>query len=306
MKDTGIGKLFDISPREAWEHEAHDFTPWLSENLDQLGDAIGLQLEPEGTEVSVGPFSADVIARDSVGRLVLIENQLEATDHTHLGQILTYLSGLGADIVVWVATNFREPHLSAINWLNEHTTEQFAFFAVRLRVVRINDSPPAPVFDVLARPNNWERNMQRIIRERTGESSKFAPGRREFWHHYLERHPDDANFGVKVTGSPSNWLSAPECIGLYVSIYKAKTGVGVFLRGPRGSTPAEVQERLSPYIKQFEKLVGTCQNLGNDSSHPSDNMEIDTTDQANWDTATDWLHKRSHDFLDAVNKIFNG
>jgi hypothetical protein len=302
---TQIGKLIDISPRDAWQHEAHDFTPWLSENLDQLGDAIGLKLESEGTEVEVGPFSADILARDFIGRLVLIENQLESTDHTHLGQILTYLSGLGAEIVVWVATDFREPHLSAINWLNEHTTEQFAFFAVRLRVVRINDSVPAPVFDVLERPNQWERIMQKKIREKTGESSKFASERREFWERYLERHPDDAELGVQVTGSPSNWLSTPSVIGLFVSVYKAKTGVGVFLRGRRGTTAAEVQARLAPHVTELEQLVGTCRDIGDNSNHPGDNLKIDTEDKANWDTAVDWLHDRAHAFLSAVIKIFS-
>lgn len=158
---TEIGKLLTISPRDAWKHEAHDFTPWLSENLEQLGDAIGLQLEPDGTEVAVGPFSADILAKDMFGRMVLIENQLESTDHNHLGQILTYLSGLEAEIIIWIATDFREPHLSAINWLNENTNDKFSFFAIRLRVVRINHSIPAPVFDVLARPNQWERSMQK-------------------------------------------------------------------------------------------------------------------------------------------------
>lgn len=301
---TEIGKLIDISPRDAWQHEARDFTPWLSQNLDQLGDAIGLQLEPEGIEVAVGPYSADILARDILGGLVLIENQLETTDHSHLGQILTYLSGLGAEIVIWVATEFREPHLSAINWLNEHTTDQFAFFAVRLRVVRISDSHPAPIFDVLARPNEWERSMHKAVREKTGEASDFASGRREFWSFYLQRHPVDAELGVQVTGSPSNWLSPPEGTGFFVSIYKAKTGVGVFLRGPRGSTPAEVQARLAPHAKRFQELVGTCRGIGNEGHHPSDELSIDTEDKANWDAAADWLHNRAHTFLDAVTKLF--
>ena len=302
---TEIGKLIDISPRDAWQHEAHDFTPWLSDNLDQLGDAIGLQLEPEGTEVAVGPFSADVISCDVFGRLVLIENQLESTDHSQLGQIFTYLSGLGAEIVVWVATDFREPHLSAINWLNEHTTEQFSFFAIRLRVVRINDSIPALVFDVLARPNQWERSMQQTVREKTGESSKFASLRRDFWRHYLNRYPSDADLGVQITGSPSNWLSTPKGIGLFISIYKAKTGIGVFLRGPRGTTPREVQSRLAPHAREFEQLVGTCRNIGDNNNHPIDEMKIDTDDPENWDNAADWLHARAHVFLAAVTKIFN-
>ena len=215
-----------------------------------------------------------------------------------------YLSGLGAEIVVWVATDFREPHLSAINWLNENTIEKFSFFAIRLRVIRINDSIPAPVFDVLARPNQWERSMQKEVREKTGESSRYAPDRREFWNHYLQRYPEDANLGVQITGSPSNWLATPKEIGLFVSIYRAKTGVGVFLRGPRGTTPAEIQSQLFPYASQFERLVGKCNHIGDDNNHPDDSMKIDTENPENWDIAVDWLHQRAHAFLDAVIEIF--
>lgn len=114
---TEIGQLVDVRPRSAWQHEAHDFTPWLAENLDQLGAAIGLVIEPEGTEIAVGAFSADLLARDVSGRRVLVENQLETTDHGHLGQIMTYLSGLEAEIVVWIATEFRDQHVSALDWL---------------------------------------------------------------------------------------------------------------------------------------------------------------------------------------------
>ena len=299
-----IGQLIDVSPRDAWKHEAREFTPWLAENLAQLGGAIGLQLEPEGIEVSVGAFSADILARDTLGRLVLVENQLETTDHIHLGQILTYLSGLDAEIVIWIATEFRDPHLSAVNWLNEHTSDRFAFFAIRLRVVRIGDSPPAPVFDVLVRPNEWDREMQQIVRRNTGEASRFAAARRGFWRHYLRRHPDDEKLGAQLTASSSNWLVPPQNIGLVISIYKAKNGVGVFFRGPRGTTPAEVQSRLAPYAQKFEKLVGTCRHLGDENKHPADDLQIDTEDRANWDKAADWLHERSHAFLDATTEIF--
>ncbi|EJD0683326.1 hypothetical protein BBM62_01225 [Vibrio parahaemolyticus] len=299
-----IGKLIDVSPRDVWQHEAHDFTPWLSENLDQLGEAIGLQLESEGTEVSVGPFSADILARDILGRFVLIENQLAATDHSHLGQILTYLSGLNADIVIWIATDFREPHLSAINWLNEHTSEQFSFFAIRLRVVRISDSLPAPVFDVLARPNQWERNMQKNIRQKTGESSQFSTERREFWQNYLRRYPQDENLGLQINSTSSNWLSTAKGIDLFISLYKSRNIVGVFLRGPRGTTCEEIQSRLSPHVDEFIQLVGDCDNIGEHRSFPSDDLKIDTSEPSNWDISADWLHERSHVFRNAINKIF--
>ena len=114
--DTKLGKLKNVNLREAWSHEALDFTPWLADNLEYLSNEIGIQLELEGQEVKVESFLADIIARDPQNdRRILIENQLEQTDHTHLGQILTYLAGLEAEVIIWVASSFREPHISAVS-----------------------------------------------------------------------------------------------------------------------------------------------------------------------------------------------
>ena len=137
-----LAELKDVAPRAVWEHEARDFTPWLAENLERLSQAIGIPLELEGTEVQVEQFAADIVAVDPEdGSRVLIENQLAASDHDHLGKILTYLAGVQAQTVVWVAPRFEEAHRSAVRWLNDHTVEPFAFFAVRVRVVQIADSP---------------------------------------------------------------------------------------------------------------------------------------------------------------------
>ncbi len=119
-----LSQLKIVDLREAWAHEAHNFTPWLAENIGQLSEAVGIPLEVEGTEVSVESFSADILARNTMDdSIVLIENQLEGSDHTHLGQIMTYLAGLEAHTIIWVAKDFREPHLAALRWLNDHTGE---------------------------------------------------------------------------------------------------------------------------------------------------------------------------------------
>ena len=192
-----IGKLIEVEPREAWRDEARDFTPWLAAHLDHLGDALGIPLEMTKTEVPVEDFCADILARNLADDSnVLIENQLESTDHRHLGQILTYLPGLEAKTVVWIATRFREPHLSAVKWLNEHTPEDFNFFAVRLRVVRIAESPVAPILDVLVRPNSWERRSQAAMRN-PQETSELAKFREDFWTAYLERFPGDKRWGSR-------------------------------------------------------------------------------------------------------------
>jgi len=150
MTDIQFDRLVDLPLREAWSNEAQEFTPWLAQNIDHLSDVIGITLEITGTEVAVETFSADILARNPMDdSIVLIENQLEVTDHTHLGQIMTYLAGLEAQTVIWIAPAFREPHLSAIRWLNKHTADGFSFFAVKARVVCIGKSPYAPIFEVV-------------------------------------------------------------------------------------------------------------------------------------------------------------
>ena len=145
MGDAQLGELSDVPVRDVWKHEALNFTPWLSENLDRLSESLDIELELVDTEVRVGPFRADIVCRiPQDGTEVLIENQLERADLQHLGQVLAYLAGLEAKIVVWIARGFDDPHLSALRWLNEHTPDRFAFFAVKIGVVRIGDSLPAP------------------------------------------------------------------------------------------------------------------------------------------------------------------
>ena len=192
MATPEFGNLEIIDLREAWPHEAHNFTPWLADNLDRLSEAIGIPLEPEGTEVQVEQFSADIFARNPQDdSFVLIENQLEDSDHTHLGQILTYLAGLEAHTVIWVARDFREAHLSAIRWLNENTMDQFAFFAIQVRVMRIGDSALAPIFDVRERPIEWDRQIRAASQEKRGGLSERGQFLSEFWRYYSERYPDD-------------------------------------------------------------------------------------------------------------------
>ena len=224
-----FGQLNDIDLREAWPNEANNFTPWLAENLPHLAEAIGIPLELEGTEIAVEGYSADILATyPADGSRVIIENQLESTDHTHLGQIMTYLAGLEAKTVVWIARDFRGPHLSAIRWLNTHTTDDFAFFAVKLRVVQIGDNSSivAPLFEVVERPNDWERRMQAVIdsggSERLNNLRKF---RRDFWQSYIEQYPNDLQ--LRPSHRDSNVYQEVE--GVSVSLYIAQQGVGVFL-----------------------------------------------------------------------------
>lgn len=159
---TPLGKLERIPLRNAWAHEAGEFTPWLAqaENLTLLAESLGLgELELVGTEHPVGDFKVDILCTDDGGK-VIIENQLEKTDHSHLGQILTYAAGVGARKVIWLAESFRTEHVAALEFLNQHTTDELDLFAAEIELWRIGDSLMAPSFNVVVKPNDWAKTGQ--------------------------------------------------------------------------------------------------------------------------------------------------
>lgn len=287
--------LDDVMVRAAWSHEALNFTPWLAANLDRLSSAIGIPLELTGTEMQVGPFNADILARNVVDdSVVLVENQLESSDHTHLGQIMTYLAGLQAQTMVWVAPTFREQHLSAIRWLNEHTVDPFAFFAVRLRVVRIANSPFAPLFEVIERPNNWDRSVAEKRRETEGDRTETGQFRLDFWTHFCARYLAHLPAGA----TSSLWAPLPGTDALLAQ-YLSKKGVGVFVRPPRGGSPEQLATDFSPHFEELATDLGTV----DASQLPTSKLIIDTHDRANWDRMSDWLDERTRAYQAAFARI---
>ena len=150
------GRIERLDIREIWESEATDFTPWLAENLDILGEELGLDLELVETEKAMGSFYLDILAKDrSDGTRVAIENQLEWTDHSHLGQLLTYAAKCDARAAIWIASEFRYEHRETIDLLNQWTGNKIQFYGVEVKVIKIGDSPPAPDFRAVAVPDGW-------------------------------------------------------------------------------------------------------------------------------------------------------
>lgn len=187
MSKPKLGTLVKLPLRDFWKHESRDFTPWLAgpANIRLLGEAIGLELEVEAVERSVGPFFADILCKD-VGSdtWVLVENQLEPTDHTHLGQLMTYAAGLEAKTIIWIAERFTSEHRAALDWLNEISSTEFNFFGVELELWRIAESLPAPKFNVVSQPNDWSRAVQASTRRgelTPGQEQQFA-----FWTEYKQ------------------------------------------------------------------------------------------------------------------------
>ncbi|MFV2044610.1 MAG: DUF4268 domain-containing protein [Anaerolineales bacterium] len=157
-----LGTLKKVDLRSIWASESDHFTPWLAaeDNLRNLGDVIGIELELEATEKDVGPFRADILCKDTASdRWVLVENQLEQTNHTHLGQVVTYAAGLGAATVVWIADRFTDEHRAAMDWLNEISGSDIGFFGLEVELWRIGDSLAAPKFNIVSNPNEWTKDI---------------------------------------------------------------------------------------------------------------------------------------------------
>jgi len=207
-----LGTLERVDPSSLWNHEAHDFTPWLLENAEGLADALGIEVEFEAAEHRVGTFSLDLVGRDATNDTILmVENQLVGTDHTHLGQILTYAAGTGASTIVWIATSFREEHRQALDWLNKETGKGTHFFGVVVEAFRIGDSPPAPHFKVVAQPNEWQKVVRQAAQGQK-ESTK-SPLYAKFWEALLERLVEEEPTWTRRrpgdTVLSENWLDMP-------------------------------------------------------------------------------------------------
>lgn len=214
MTDGLLGRLERVDLRNGWASEAAGFTPWLAkpENLEILGDTLAIDLELEAQEKLVGPFRADILCKDiGTDHWVLIENQLERTDHLHLGQLLTYAAGLQAVTIVWIAAKFTEEHRATLDWLNKVTDESIRFFGLEVELWRIGNSPAAPRFNVISKPNNWSQSVKEAARAiADDELSETRIKQRDYWAAFSAVL---SSKGGPVLGNkkpqPQSWMAYP-------------------------------------------------------------------------------------------------
>lgn len=256
VDDHRLGRLSPVDPRSVWANEAHDFTPWLERNLDVLTDALGIEgIVSVRREVPVGGFSLDLLGEDSHGRLIAVENQLDGSDHSHLGQLLVYAAGLGASVVVWVAPRLREEHRAVLDWLNDHTDTDVDFFGVELGVVRIGDSPPAPVFNVVAQPNDWGKATRQI-----GQGNDLRSRRQAFYAAVFERIAEAMPTFRVPKPSTENWSafrSGP--FGNYGLVFAAQGvfRVEIYLDSTDPDLPKQIFDRLHARRTELEARLGS-------------------------------------------------
>lgn len=206
-----FGRIETVELREVWAHEAQEFTPWLLENADALGEALDMDLEITTAEHPVGAFSLDLVGTDArTNESVIIENQLETTDHNHLGQLLTYAAGVDTVNIVWLAKQFREEHRAALDWLNTRTDPDTRFFGVEVSVVRIGDSMHAPWFRLVVQPNDWKKTVRSNNSVRSQEVSDLNLLYAEFWDQYIAAMHNAQLSWTRARKAPKqNWFDTP-------------------------------------------------------------------------------------------------
>jgi hypothetical protein len=204
-----LGKLEKLDLRNYWKKEDTDFTPWLAgeENIQLLGETIGIELEVQSQEEGVGPFRADILCLDTASNhYVLIENQLERTDHTHLGQLMTYAAGLDAVTIVWIAQRFTEEHRAALDWLNRITDDTFNFFGIEIELYRIGDSLPAPMFNIVSKPNDWAKSVKKSAATQNVTDTKLL--QQQYWQGLKDFMEDNKSFVKMQSPQPQHWTNA--------------------------------------------------------------------------------------------------
>ena len=251
-----LGKMQKIADlRTIWKHEADDFSKWLSqkENLEILSNTIEIDMAVSELESQIGSFSVDLYAtEEGTNRKIIIENQLEDTNHDHLGKIITYASGKEANIIIWIVKNARDEHKQAIEWLNQHTDEDVCFFLVEIELWKIDNSPPAPKFNIVAKPNNWIRSLK--IEDGISDTKKRQL---KFWQSfkkYIFSKPEFKSNFSPWQAHPQNWYSLGG-----VGVTNLRIDLGINTLDNRISTCIYISDNKELF-KKFYTLKETIEN----------------------------------------------
>lgn len=307
MKLDNLGTLDAVDLKDVCTDEAGEFTPWLAkpENLARLAKELDMELELEGVEVPVGPYRADIVATDNMSNdRVIIENQLDKTNHDHLGKIITYSSGLGAKVIIWIAREFTEEHRKALDFLNENANPKMRFYGVEIALFRIGNSPPAPSFRIVSNPNVFGSSGSGGGEGFTEAMSLYL----DFWTAFKEHC---VNTGTSLSlrkARPQHWYSiavgrSKFQISLTASTMYKRIGCEIYMRGRHAKQSFHLLQREK---KAIETLTGELdwQELpdGKDCRIVLFRTGVDPTDRANWKDAFDWLKTQAETFHKAFSQ----
>lgn len=311
-----IEKIQKVDLREIWRHEASDFTRWLAQNIDFLNEVIGLDISVETIEGSVGPYRVDIYGEDGTGNKVIIENQLEATDHKHLGQILTYFVNLDARIGIWITANPVEEHKQVIEWLNETTPDDMYFYLVQVEGIRIgNNESVAPLFTLVEGPT-LERKK---IGAEKKEHARRHLVRERFWSQFLEKISDATSICQNNSPSTDSWIGIAlgiQGIGLNLVVTGTYARAEIFFN--RGDTERNKKafDILFAHKDEIEKELGTKLDWARMDGKVTARIkwqldEVDLYDEEQWPRMNEFLveaaikmHKIFKEKIQEVRKDF--
>lgn len=311
-----LGKLEKVPLREAWKHEAINFTNWLAEpeNLQLLSDEIGIDISLIQTEASVGKFSVDILAEEeNTNRKIVIENQLESTDHDHLGKIITYASGFDAEIIIWIVKDVRDEHKQAIDWLNENTNEKINFFAINIELWKIENSLFAPKFNIISKPNNWAKALKKSSSSQTSNNiSDLKMKQFDFWEGFNE-YIDNNNSKISPRkANPQHWYdiaigNSKAFISLAMDTQKNFITCGLFIKDSKElfhklyNLKNEIEQELS-FKLDWRELPNKKASRILVQNNNFDFSKID-----NWDDYYKWLLENAENmkkvFLKYIQKV---
>ncbi len=304
--DIRLDSLEKVDVRTIWEREDKEFTPWLAreENIALLGKTIGFELEVQEEEVSVGPFRADILCRDTVSaEMVIIENQLEKTDHTHLGQTLTYAAGLDAVTIIWIALRFVEEHRAALDWLNRITHEKIRFFGIEIEAWKIGDSLPAVKFNIVAKPNDWSKTVKD-----TSAKAKSLTERQKvllaFWTQFgafLEQKETRFNPPTPYQVNWVGWGIGRTGTSLEVVVNANEINVRIFLDGGRHPTWFhKLQDEKDKIEAELGFKLLWEEKKGFKASYLTIRKKINTHSNEDWIPAFTWLLEH----MEVMDRVF--
>ena len=295
-----------ISPRKMWPHEAADFTPWLSENLNELGEKMGMELELVDKEVSVGPYSADILAKDAEnGSFVVIENQLEKTNHDHLGKSITYASALNAKTIVWVTTDFTDEHKKALDWLNDNTNGDISFWGFQLELWQITEQTASVRFNIISSPSSDVKQIKKNSRDLTDASRTQLM----FWTKFREKLQATGKIKSNQKAAPQYWYDVTlGKAGLHLSntcnTMKNIVSVRVYINN-------QIADTVFPYLlsrkEEINKMLG-CLPVWDHNPNATDKTIIlsyntDLTKPQKVDEAISWMVEKTLIFKEVFSSI---
>jgi hypothetical protein len=305
-----LGKLKKVDVREEWKHEANDFTKWLSqeESLRLLGNEIGYDIVLLNTEAACGDFNVDILAEEeSTKKKIIIENQLEITDHDHLGKLITYASGHVASIAIWVVRDVREEHRKAVDWLNEHTDEDLEFYLVQIELLQIDESPCAPHFEIICKPNDWARTVKGATGP--GALTGTSAAQFEFWTQFKAFAIQNKTMLKPQKPSPQHWNtisigSSQACISLTINSIKGLFATELYIYDNK-----ELYAQLLAHKTEIESDLGSpaewMELPGKKASRIKVSISGDFNAKEKWNDYFKWLLEEAEKFYKTFPKYLN-